>query len=204
MNQDRVQRVAYRRPLGLGIKYDVGGHVQLGAPVDVGVADADPAGYRRHGGVFGYKPDQAVSAPGNQQVDMVLHSQHGIHQGPVRVIHELDGILRHPGIADSLTHQFSQGGVRAQALFSSPQQAGVARFQTKRRDVYRDVGATLVDTADHAQGNSFFANLQTVGHGSHIHSFGYWVGKRSHAAYLGSRSQKPFPGQQEPVQHGFT
>jgi hypothetical protein len=91
MHQQRVQGVADVGAAHFSVNDDAGCHIQVCRPVNVGVADADATGDRRHGGVLSDETDQPVAASRHYQVDVLAHFQHGIHECAVRVVHELHG-----------------------------------------------------------------------------------------------------------------
>ena len=202
VHQHRVQRVAHGGPLHLGVEHDARRHLGIGVPVNISVAHPHAAGHHRHGGVFRHEVDQPGTTPGHQQVDVLFHSQHHVHQRPVGVGYELHGVGGQAGLADGAVNQRHQRGVGPQRLLAAPQDAGVARFQRQRNDVGGDVGPALVDAGEHAQRHPPLFNLQPVFQGEGLHQLAHRVRQRGHSADVRCHPVQPLRRQQQPVEKG--
>ena len=92
MHQEGIQGVADAGTANLGVMHDRCRLLQIGSFVNVGVANADAAGDGGHCGPFLHQLNQPGAASGHQQVDVILHLEHGVNQGAVRVVHVLHGV----------------------------------------------------------------------------------------------------------------
>jgi len=84
VHEERVQRVADRRGLDLGVQDDGDSAFQICGHVDIQVAHTDAPVEHRHSGVL---PDQGLQgrpATRDDQVDHVVHGKECRHHGPVR------------------------------------------------------------------------------------------------------------------------
>ena len=202
MHQHGVQGVADCGPLHFGVVHDARRHRGVGVPVNVSVADAHAAGEDGHRGVCGDEVNQARSAPGNQQVDVLFHPQQHVNQGAVGISDELHGVRGQAGLSNGLLRQSDQRGVGTQGFLAAAQDAGVAGFQGQGHDVGGYVGAAFVDAGDDAQGDAPLFNCQAVFHNEGLDAFAHRVGQSGDAAHVGGHSVEPVGGKQQPVQKG--
>ncbi len=184
MHQQRVQRIADRWPLHLGVIDDGHRLVHVGAFINVGVADAYPAGNRWHAGLFRHGAYQSGAAARYNQIDDIAHRQHMVDEGAVGVGHELDGTIGHAGIQRGVLHHTGQGAVGAYGLLASPEEHRVAGLQAERGDINGHVGAALVNGADDAQRHPFLADEQPVGLGAHVENLADGVGQCRHVEHI--------------------
>ena len=73
--------------------------------------------------------------------------------------------------AERLAEQGGDGFVGVTGVAAALQHAGVARFDTEREDVGRDVGPRFADHADHAERNPPFDDGHSVGPGAPLQLF---------------------------------
>ena len=172
----RALQMVGRRTLAL--IDDLDGRIQVGGLVHVGMADAGAGLDDRHGGVLHHELDEPGAAAGDDDVDLLVEVEHLAHHGAIRRVHEADGALRHAGLSAGRQHGLHQGGVGAQGLAAAAQDGGVAGLEAEGGHVHRDVGARLVDDANHAQGRPALAHLHAVGTRLHLEGLahGVWQG----------------------------
>ena len=115
VHEHRVQRVADRGALHLGIVHDLDRRVQLGRGLDLQVADADPAGDDGDGRVLARQAVQARAAARDDHVNVLVQAQHLHHQLPVGRRNPLQRALGQPGLGIDALHARS---TRARLLCS--------------------------------------------------------------------------------------
>ena len=150
-----------------------------------------------------HEPDQALSPSRHDQIDVLVHPQHCVHQHAVRVVDELDGRLGGPGAGEGTADEANQGGVGAQCLLAAPQNASVSRLEAQPEYINGHVGAALVDAGDHSQRNAAAGHRHPIGQGMHLNRFSDGVGKRRNLALLGGGPPETVRRQQQPVYHRF-
>ena len=154
MHQQGVQGIADGGALHLGILGNGHRLGDVGGFIDIGVADADAAGHHRHGGMLGHIFNQPGAAAWYQQIDTVRHFKQVGYQRPVGVGHKLYRAPGHTGPPRPLGHDGRQHGIGINGFLAAAQDDGIARFQAENGDVHGDIGAALVDSPDHPQGDA--------------------------------------------------
>ncbi len=191
--------VADAGALGLGVDQDVDRHrqVRLGVDVDVAVAGAGLDDGDR--GLLDDRTDQGGAAARDEDVDQAA----GPHQLPYGVaalardeLHRVGGEAR---AADGVAQDPDQGGVGGVRGGGAAQQDRVAGLQAEGGGVHGDVGAGLVDDADHAEGDADLAQVDAVGQGRAAHHLTDRVGQRGHVPYIGGDGPDALRGEGEPV-----
>jgi hypothetical protein len=113
MDQHRVQRVAHRGRLRLGVVDQRDRAGQVGRLVHEQVADADAAIDHRHARVLAHQGLQAAPAAGDDQVDGPLHAQELRHQRPIGRGDQLHRLRRRAGGLTGGAHLIHQDGIGA-------------------------------------------------------------------------------------------
>ena len=98
VEQQALHRAADAGAPGLGVQHHLGRHRRVGGRTDIDVADAFEMGKDRHPRLALDEPDEALAAARHDHVDMLGHRQHLRHRGAVAHRHELDRVLRQPGL----------------------------------------------------------------------------------------------------------
>jgi hypothetical protein len=149
--QQRFHRVAGRVALGFGVVGDRGGHLQIGAVIDVHVADAvevlDDGDFRFLGDARG----QRFAAARDDDVDKGGHREHLADGRAVGDADQLHCVCRQASGGQALQHRRVDRPIALDCLGAAAQDAGIASHEAERRRVGRHVGARFVDHADHAQ-----------------------------------------------------
>ena len=83
VDEQRVQRIAHGRALGLGVVDDRQGGLQVGALVHENVTDARPAGDDRDAAVLTAEAVQACAAARDDDIHILVQLQEFQHQGTV-------------------------------------------------------------------------------------------------------------------------
>jgi len=89
VNQHRIQRVADRRSLDLGVANHFNGLLQVSAFVHVKMADANAAGDDRDGGVFTAVGVQSCAAARDEHINKLVHLQQLADQVARLIINKL-------------------------------------------------------------------------------------------------------------------
>ncbi len=140
VHEHRIQGIAHRGALHLGIKHDLYRPIQPGRGLDVQVADADPARDHRDGGVLARQVVQPWAAARDDHVNVLVQAQHLHHQLPVGRRDPLQRALGQPCLGIDPLHDVHQRTVAVERLAAAAQNDGIARFQAQRRNVNGHVG----------------------------------------------------------------
>ena len=139
-------------------------HLQVGAAVDVGVADAFQVREHRHARLLLHARHQALAAARHDHVDGAVEAlQHQPHGLAVGGGHELDGSLGQARLAQAARQAHLDGAAGMMALRAAAQDRGVAGLEAQRAGVGRHVGPALVDDADHAQRHAHALDSEAIG-----------------------------------------
>ncbi len=138
----------------LALKQTVSAIVQVGARIHEDVAHPFVMLQDRDAGVLRHEADQALAAPGDDEVHqfVLLQKFQGGLPGDAR--DDLHRRLGRPGLLQGLLHQLGQGHIGVDGLLAALQDHGVAAFETEGGGVHRDVGPGLVNKADHPEGDA--------------------------------------------------
>ena len=164
VHQQRLDRVAHRRPLGLGVEQDVQGHLLIRRRVDVQVAVADPGLDHRHLAAPDHGLDQTGAAARDQHVDQAAGG-HQLAGHLTRTRHQLDRVGRQSGVGQTGLQRLDDRRVGLGRRRGAAEQDGVAGLQADAGGVGRHVRPGLVDDAHHAERHPDLADLHPVGVG---------------------------------------
>ena len=182
VHEQRLGGVAHRRPVGLGVEHDGQRQVEVGVPVDVHVAVADPGLDHRHRRLLDDGADQAGAAARDQHVDQAA----GPHQRLRRLVplprDQLHRVGRQAGSLRGLAEHGHDRGVGAAGARGAPQQHGVAALEADAGRVGGHVGTGLVDDPDDAERHAHLAQLEAVGEGRAADHLADGVGQRRDVA----------------------
>ena len=107
-----------------------------------------------------------------------------------------------PADAGPVGQRFADGAAGAQAVGAAAQDRGVARLQAERAGVGGDVGAALVDDADHAERHPDPVDGHAVGPGPGGHDGAYGVAEPSDGFDAGGHGLDPRLIEGQPVEEG--
>lgn len=85
---------------------------------------------------------------------------------------------------------------------AAAQQCSVTRLECQPEGIHGDIGAALVDHADHAQGDALLAQLQPVGQGIATQHFTDRIAQSRDLPQPGGDTVDSLRVQGQPVQHG--
>ena len=203
MNQKTVEGIAYRGALHLGVVGDGHRLIQIGAAIDIGMANANAAGKDGHDGVLGDQCHQSLTTTRDDEVDSVLHLQHLVHQRPLRGLDELHHILEDPRLFNGFLYHLDQRPIGAQRLLAPAQDDRIARLEAKGGDVNGNIGAAFIDDADNPQGDPPPLDMESIGKHPGIEGLTHGVGEGGNGAHILSHGLKPGRGEEQPVEHGL-
>ncbi len=202
MHQQALQGVADPGSLHLAVEHDFQGLGQVRPLIHIAVAHAHVVLEHGHGGLGHHGADEALAAPGNDHVDVLVQLEqrghggavgHGQHLGPFR------GQARGP---EGLVQQRGQGQVGVDGLGPAAQDHGVARLEAENGRVDGHVGARLVDHGDDAQGHAHAPHLEAVGPLPHGLDGAHGIGHGRHLATGRCHFVQDGGSQAQPVQTG--
>lgn len=107
--------------------------------------------------------DEPLAAARDERVEVAVEGHQVARGGAGGVGDELDAVAREPRALERAAHDLGERGVRPDGLLAAPQDAGVGRFEAEAGRVDGDVGARLVDHADHAERHPHLFDLEPVG-----------------------------------------
>jgi len=200
MDQELLGRVADAGPLDLGVEQDRLGHSGVGVPVDIDAADAREVLDHGNRAVFGDKADEALPSAGDDAVDKRVQPEECRECGAVGRRDDLDRIQNRPsalGIrnprkrraGDRLPDEAGERRIRMKCLPAASQDRGIPGLQAQHGAVHGDVGARLVDDADHAYRHPNLSDDKAVG----PRPFGEGIADRIRKGrHLEDRRRQPF------------
>ena len=104
--------------------------------------------------------DQPGAAPGNEQVETVVHLHEVVRSLMAGILHQRDAVFAQPVFPQRLAHQFHQHAVRLDRFAAAAQITDIAAFQAEGRRVHTDIGAGLKDDADDTDRHAFLHEVQ--------------------------------------------
>ena len=163
VHQQRLGGVAGAVLLRLGVVGDAHRQLEVDALVDVGVAVAVQVLDDGHAGLARDALDQALAAARDDHVDELGHRDQPADGGAVGGLDQLHRRLGQARVGQRALHAAPQRDVGADRLGAAAQDARVAALDGQRRGLDRDVGAALVDHAEHAQRHAHAAHADAAG-----------------------------------------
>ena len=162
VDQQRLGGAADAGAPHLGIRHDAAGHRVIGGGVHVGVAK--PLGMRehRHARLALHALDQRLAAARHDQVEQAGGGQHRGDIGAVGIRRDLHAGFRQSRRAQSGDQRRVDRRGAAHAFRTAAQDHRVARLQADAGGIGADIGAALVDHADHADRRGDALDAQTV------------------------------------------
>jgi hypothetical protein len=127
-----------------------------------------PVSMTGHGGPLDDGVDEPRPAPRDQDIDQPARCHHlaGDLAAPLDQLHRVDGQAR---VGDSRPQRSDDGLVGVQGRTGAAQQRRVAGLQRDPGGIGGDVGARLVDDADHPERDPHLPHLDAVGIGPTAH-----------------------------------
>ena len=141
VHQQRLDRVAHRRILRLGVAGDARGHRHVGAGVDVHVADAVGVTHHRDARGILDGAHQLVAAARDDQVDQVVEGEQGLDFGAR--LGQVQGIGQRRILAQRRIDGGEQRRIGVARLRAALEDGGIARFQAQGGDLHQRVRARL-------------------------------------------------------------
>ena len=188
--------------LRLGVVDHAQRHRQVAGRVNEHMAVAVQVLDHRHPGLAADALDQALAAARDDDVDKLGHRDQLADGGAVGGLHQLHRVFGQAGLGQRLAHQCRQRTVGMDGLGAAAQYAGVAALDRQAGGLDGDVGAALVNHAEHAQRHAHLAHAYAAGLLLHADDFANDVGHgRQLFAALGDRGQH-LVAELEPVHHG--
>ena len=135
-----------------------------------------PVSMTGHGRLGDHGLDEVGAAARDEQVDQAA----GGHQradGAVAALEEADGVGGQALAREARAQHRDGGAVGVGGGAAAAQDDGVAALEAEAGGVDGDVGAGLVDHADHAHRDAHLADLQAVGEGGAAHDLADRVGQ---------------------------
>src|SRR3989454_976188 len=163
IHEQRLERVAHRRALGLGVEHDGGGHLGIGVRVDEDVDDALVVLEHGHARALGDPAYELLAAARDDEVDVPVLLEHGRHRLAIGDVDELDRLGRRAGLLERLGQHGRDEGVGLDRLAAAAEQHRIARLHAETGRVGGDVGPRLVDEGDDAEGHAHAGDLDAVG-----------------------------------------
>ncbi len=202
MNQQRLQCIAYRRALYLGVADEGEGLLEVGGLIQEDMADADPAGNDRDAAVLAAEFMQSGAAAGDEHVDVLIHLQQLIHQRTVRRENALHRVLGEAGRLQRIMDSVHQRLVGADGLFAAAQNGGVAGLHQQGGGINRDIRAGFINHRDNAERRAFFMDLQPLRMGHFIKAFADRVRELRDMTDIADDAVNAGVVQQQTVAHG--
>ncbi|GJD59703.1 hypothetical protein IFDJLNFL_5634 [Methylobacterium dankookense] len=163
VDQQRLGGAADAGAAHLAVEEHGAGHVEIGLPVDVDVADAVEMGEDRDLRLALHPLHEAAPAAGHDHVDAAVEAgEHGADRRAVAGRHDLDRVGGQPGGGEALAHRLGDRHGAAVAVRAGAQDRGVAGLEAERPGIGGDVGAALEDHADHAERHGDALDQQAV------------------------------------------
>ena len=182
VDQQRLQRVADARPLGLGVDDDRRRHVEIGAGVHEDVDEALVVLEDGHARALRHPPDEILAAARDDEVEQAVQLEHHRHRFAVGDVHELDGLRRRARLFEGLGQHGRDERIGLDGLAASAQQHGVAGLHAKAGRVRGHVRAGLVDEANDAERHANAGDLQPGGTAPGLDRFTDRIGQRGDLA----------------------
>ncbi len=135
VDQQALGRAAHAGAPHLGVEHQRDRDVEIGAAIDVGVADAFEMREHRHAGLGLHAGDEALAAARHDHVDGAVEARQHVADGvAIGGRHQLDRGLGQLGCAQALDQAGVDARRRMPALGAAAQDRGVAGLQgTARR-----------------------------------------------------------------------
>jgi len=159
VDKQRLAGVADPHPLALGVDQDLDGHLHVGGVIDVDVAIAVVVLDHRHRRLGHDATDQRFAAPGDGDVDRVMHFQKMTDGLAVGRRHQLHGGVGKSARLAGLGHQVDQFAAAVHRFLAAAQDHRIAAFDADRGGVGGHVGTTFVDKEDDPQRHPSFQDL---------------------------------------------
>ena len=162
IHQQRLERVADRRPLRLGVQHDGRGHVEVGGRVDEDVHHALVVLEHRHARALGDPAHELFTAARDDEVEIPVLLEHGRHRLAIGHFEELDGLGRRASLFQRLGQHGGDQRVGLDRLAAAPQQHGVAGLHAEPGGIGGDVRPRLVDESDDPERHAHARDLDAV------------------------------------------
>ena len=200
VDQQGLGRAAHRGAAHLGVDGDRDRHVGVGRGVDVGVAQPFEVAERRHFRFPGDALDQRRAAARDDQLDRAVQPfEHHSDRLPIRGGDELDDVRREPRLGEPGLKRGVDRDAAGERLRSGAEDDHIGRAQADRRSIGGDVGAALVDHADHPDRGADAGDVEPVGRGPACHLLADHVGQGGDRVERGGHCLDPLLVEAEAV-----
>ena len=139
VDEQGLHRIAHAHPMGLGIQDDGERHVEIGALVDVDVAEPFVVLEDGHRRTLRDQPHELLPAPRNDEVEVAIQREHRHDGGAVGRVDVLDGVGRQARLLDRLPQDVRDDRVGLERLAASTQQHRVAGLEAESGGIRGDI-----------------------------------------------------------------
>ena len=146
--------------------------------------------------------DQALAAARHDDVNVFRHGDEVADGRAVGGFDHLHRRFRQAGGREAGAHAGGDGLIAADRFLAAAQDRGVAGLEAQRRGVGRDVGARLVDDADHAERHAHLADLDAGGAELHVGNLADRVGQRGDLFEALRHRFDALGGERQAIEHG--
>ena len=201
MDDEAVEGVADAHAPRLGVADHGAAFRQVAVRVEIGVDDARAGLDDGNAGVLAHEADQPGTAAGDHHID-VTHGPEQRRHGFVVGGQQGEGRRVDALAAECFVEQGGDGFVGAAGVAAAFQHAGVARPETQREDVGRDVRTRLADHSHDAERHADLADRQSVGAGPLVDRRALRCGEPGDGLHVGGDACDAFGRQPQPVAQG--
>ncbi len=161
-HQQSFHGVADAWILHLRVEGDLFSHLEVRRAVHIDVAVAVQVPDDRYLRVLDHRSHEALAAPRNQAVHILLH-RHQLARGfPVGRLDYLNRPFGHAGGRDRFLDDLRYRQVRVDRLRAAAQHDRVSGLEAQRRRIRGDVRARLINDPDHADRHSHLAHFHAI------------------------------------------
>jgi len=164
------------------------------------MADAVEVLDHRHAGVAADALNQALATAGDDHIHILGHADQRTHRSPVGGFHDLHRGSRQTRLPEPRGDTGGDRTVRGQRLGPAAQDRGIRRLQAETGRLHGDVGARLVNDADHPQRHPHAADLDAARHAVDVTDAAHRVGKRRHLLQTLQHGIDPRRGELQAIQ----
>ena len=202
MDQQILHGVTHPGPLGLGVKRNPHGLIQIGRRIHIGVAQARKVLDDRNRGLLGHRPNEFLSAARNNHIHKAVLLQQDADRLAVSGAHELNRSGRQSSLAERGGQNINDGAVGPKRLGAALENNRVAGLEPQAGGVCRHIRTRFIDNPHHTQRHSDLTDLQAVGPPPHRHCLANRVGQIDNNLQTFRHALNALLGQRQTIQHG--
>ena len=161
VNQQAIECIAYRNAAGLGIIDNGFTHLDIALGIEICVDYTCTCLDDRDAGCVADKIDEFTTATGYAEV-YIAHSVKHLACGLVSGWQQGYNILGYTMLLQYLVYQCHLFTVAAIGILTALKHTGVTALKAEREYIECDIGTSLVDHADNAEGHAYTAQTQTI------------------------------------------